>query len=62
VELSRDDAERRGIATGDDVAVKSDGAATTLRARVNRRLLPGVARIAEEHAADLHATVEVTKA
>ena len=35
--------------------------ARTLRARVNRELLEGVVRIADEHAADLHATVEVTK-
>src|SRR6185436_12683143 len=61
VELAFDDAQRRGIATGDEVVVKSDGTATTLRASVNRRLLPGVARIADDHAADLHATVEVTK-
>jgi hypothetical protein len=33
-----------------------------LRARVNRRLLGGVARVAEEHAGDLHPAVEVAKA
>ena len=32
------------------------------RARVNRKLVDGVARVADEHAADLHATVEVVKA
>ena len=30
--------------------------------RVNRKLVGGVARIAEEHAADLHPSVEVVKA
>jgi NADH-quinone oxidoreductase subunit G len=61
VELSLDDARRRGIATGDQVAVRSNGTSATLRARVNRRLHTGVVRIAEEHAQDLHAAVEVTK-
>ena len=61
VELAYDDAQRRGIAPGDEVIVKSNGTTRTLRARVNRKLLEGVARIADEHAADLHATVEVTK-
>jgi NADH-quinone oxidoreductase subunit G len=62
VELSADDAARRGIATGDAVLVRSNGTSVELRARVNRRLLAGVARVAEEHAADLHPAVEVVKA
>ena len=62
VELAYDDAQRRGIAAGDEVVVKSNGTSRTLRARVNRKLLEGVVRIADEHAADLHATVEVSKA
>jgi hypothetical protein len=33
-----------------------------LRARVTRKLVAGVARIADEHAGDLHPTVEVVKA
>ncbi len=61
VELSWDDAQRRGISSGDEVLVRSNGTSATLRARLNRRLLPGVVRIADEHARDLHATVEVTK-
>jgi NADH-quinone oxidoreductase subunit G len=61
VELSAEDASRRGISTGDDVVVRSNGTSATLRARVNRRLVTGVARIAEEHSRDLHATVEVSK-
>ena len=62
VELAYDDAQRRGIASGDEVVVRSNGTSRTLRARVNRKLLEGVVRIADEHAADLRATVEVTKA
>jgi NADH-quinone oxidoreductase subunit G len=62
VELSPSDAERRGIAQGDTVLVRSNGTSVELRARLNRRLVEGVARIAEEHAADLHAAVEVVKA
>jgi predicted molibdopterin-dependent oxidoreductase YjgC len=61
IELSADDAGRRGIATGDEVDVRSNGTSVSLRARVNRRLVAGVVRMAEEHARDLHATVEVSK-
>jgi NADH-quinone oxidoreductase subunit G len=61
VELSAADAERRGIATGDLVAVRSNGTSVELSARVNRKLVEGVARVAEEHAQDLHAEVEVVK-
>ncbi len=62
VELSAADAERRGIASGDAVLVRSNGTSVELRARVTRKLVAGVARIAEEHAADLHPTVQVVKA
>jgi NADH-quinone oxidoreductase subunit G len=61
VELSHEDASRRGISTGDEVEVRSNGTSVTLRARVSRKLVAGVARIAEEHARNLHATVEVMK-
>ncbi len=61
VELSAVDARQRGISSGDSVHVRSDGTSVELRARVNRRLVEGIARVADEHAADLHATVEVTK-
>ncbi|MBA3382267.1 MAG: molybdopterin-dependent oxidoreductase [Actinobacteria bacterium] len=59
VELSPVDAERRGIATGDAVLIRSNGTSVELRARVSRRLVAGVARVADEHAADLHPAVEV---
>ncbi len=62
VELSHEDAERRGISTGDEVVVRSNGTSVELRASVSRKLLEGVARIADEHAGELHATVEVVKA
>jgi predicted molibdopterin-dependent oxidoreductase YjgC len=62
VELSPTDAERRGIASGDTVRVRSNGTSVELRARVNRRLVGGVARIPDEHAADLHSAVEVVRA
>ena len=61
-ELSADDAERLGVATGDPVTVGSNGTSRELQARVNRRLRAGVVRIAEEHAAGLDGHVEVTKA
>jgi NADH-quinone oxidoreductase subunit G len=61
IELSSDDAKRRGISMGDEVEVRSNGTSVLLRARVNRRLVAGVVRVAEEHARELHATVEVSK-
>ena len=61
-ELSYEDAERRGISSGDAVLLRSNGTSVELRARVNRRLIDGIVRVAEEHAVDLHATVEVVKA
>jgi predicted molibdopterin-dependent oxidoreductase YjgC len=62
IQLSAEDADRRGISSGDAVLVRSNGTSVELRARVNRRLIEGVARVADEHAGDLHAAVEVVKA
>ena len=61
VMLSAADADRRAIATGDLVTVRSNGTSVELRARVDRRLVQGVARMAEEHAGDLHLDVEVVR-
>jgi NADH-quinone oxidoreductase subunit G len=61
VELSFEDASRRGIHTGDEVVVRSNGTSASLRARVNRRLATGVVRIADEFAQELHQRVEVAK-
>ncbi len=61
VEISAVDATQRGISSGDIVRVRSNGTSVELRARVNRRLVGGIARIPEEHAGDLHATVEMAK-
>jgi hypothetical protein len=44
------------------VLVRSNGSSVELRARVNRKLIEGVARVADAHAGDLHPTVEVVKA
>jgi NADH-quinone oxidoreductase subunit G len=62
VELSATDAESLGVTSGDAVVVRSNGTSVELRARINRKLVEGVVRVAEEHAADLHPAVEVTKA
>ena len=62
IELAADDAERRQIANGDTVNVRSNGTSVELQARVRRALAAGTARIAEEYAADLHREVEVVKA
>jgi len=61
VELSAADAAKRGIESGDTVAVRSNGTSVELRARINRKLVDGVARIADEHASDLHQSVEVVR-
>ena len=41
--------------------MSSNGTSVELRARVNRRLVAGVVRAAEEHVQGLEAGVEVTK-
>ncbi len=61
IELAAADAERRQIAGGETVSVRSNGNSVELRARVSRALAAGTVRIAEEHAADLHRDVEVVK-
>jgi anaerobic selenocysteine-containing dehydrogenase len=61
VALAAADAARRGISTGDTVSLRSNGTSVELRARVDRRLVEGVARLAEEHAGDLHLDVEVVR-
>jgi anaerobic selenocysteine-containing dehydrogenase len=60
VELSPADAKARGIRNGQTVAVSANGTSVELRARVARDLAAGTVRIARDHAADLHPTVEVT--
>jgi NADH-quinone oxidoreductase subunit G len=62
VELSPEDADRRGITNGDAVLVRSDGTSVALQARIARRLPARVARIADEHAGGLAAGIEVGKA
>jgi NADH-quinone oxidoreductase subunit G len=62
IELAPDDAERRQIASGDSVSVRSNGTSVELRAQVSRALVAGTARIADEHAGELHRDVEVVKA
>jgi NADH dehydrogenase/NADH:ubiquinone oxidoreductase subunit G len=57
--LSPEDAQQRKIKNGATVKVSSNGTSVELRARIARDLTPGAVRIAEDHAADLHATVEV---
>jgi NADH-quinone oxidoreductase subunit G len=61
IELSAADADRRQIASGDQVSVRSNGTSVELRAQVSRALAAGTARIAEEHAGDLHLDVEVVR-
>jgi NADH-quinone oxidoreductase subunit G len=60
VELSAQDAAARGIRNGADVTVRSNGTSVTLRARITDELRAGVVRIAEPHAGELAATVEVS--
>jgi NADH-quinone oxidoreductase subunit G len=60
LELSAEDADRLGVRSGQPVNVRSNGTSLELRATVNRRLRAGTARVAEEHARELHGTVEVS--
>jgi NADH-quinone oxidoreductase subunit G len=61
VELAWDDAQTRGIAAGETVRVTSNGTARDLRARLNRGLRTGVARIADDHAGGFEGRVQVEK-
>ncbi|HKP17802.1 MAG TPA: molybdopterin dinucleotide binding domain-containing protein, partial [Gaiellaceae bacterium] len=61
IELSPHDAEIRGIASGDTVTVSSNGTSLQLRARVNRHLVDGAVRAAEEHVRQLEQAVEVSR-
>ena len=61
VELSKQDADARGIGPGDTVSVRSNGTSRLLTARVSRRLRAGVARMASEHAEGLAERVEVAR-
>ncbi len=62
LELARDDARRLGIRDGDAVTVRSNGTSVELRARLSRTVRPGVVRAPQEHVADMHESVEVTRA
>jgi NADH dehydrogenase/NADH:ubiquinone oxidoreductase subunit G len=59
VQLSRADAKKLQIANGQAVTVSSNGTSVELRARIANDLAAGIVRIAQEHAGDLHANVEV---
>jgi len=60
VQIAPADARARGIRNGATVKVSSNGTSLELRARVTRELAAGTVRVARDHAADLHAVVEVT--
>jgi NADH-quinone oxidoreductase subunit G len=60
VELSRRDAERLGVANGQDVTVRSNGTSRTLRARLADDLSEGAVRIAEDYAEGLEPRVEIS--
>ena len=59
IELSPEDAKKRSIEAGESVTVLANGTSVVLRARINRRLVAGAARAAEEHVRDLPDLVEV---
>ncbi len=61
VELSKADAKKLKVTTGETVVVGTNGTSRELRARVNRRLKDGVVRIADEHAAGFDDRVQVKK-
>jgi NADH-quinone oxidoreductase subunit G len=60
IELSSEDARRRGISAGAEVTVTTNEASVRLRAKVSRKLPAGLARVAEEFAGDLGQHVEVS--
>jgi NADH-quinone oxidoreductase subunit G len=62
VEISEAEAKRRGIETGDEVTLTGGGATVTVRARVNRKLREGIARIPREFAGEVRGTVDISRA
>jgi predicted molibdopterin-dependent oxidoreductase YjgC len=62
IALSAHDAQVRGISTGQEVVVRSNGTSVRLRARVDRELVDGAVRAAEEHVRQLEGAVEVSTA
>jgi NADH dehydrogenase/NADH:ubiquinone oxidoreductase subunit G len=60
VQIAPADAQARKIRNGQTVTVSSNGTSVELRARIARDLAAGTVRIAADHAADLHPTVEVS--
>jgi NADH-quinone oxidoreductase subunit G len=60
IEISAHDAQVRGISSGDEIVVRSNGTSLRLRARVNKRLVDGAVRAAEEHVRELEDAVEVS--
>jgi predicted molibdopterin-dependent oxidoreductase YjgC len=61
IELSVHDAEVRNISAGEEVVVRSNGTSVHMRARINRQLIEGAVRAAEEHVRELQEAVEVSK-
>ena len=61
VEISTEDADRRAIADGNEVLVRSNGSSVKLRARINAAMRPGAVRIAAEHCPELARGVQVGK-
>jgi len=59
IELSPKDAKKLGVDPGSAVRVSSNGTSVELRARVNKKLVSGVARVPAEHAQELGTHVEV---
>jgi NADH-quinone oxidoreductase subunit G len=59
IELSPEDAQRRSIAAGDTVTVLANSTSVELRALINKRLVAGAARAADEHVRDLPDLIEV---
>jgi NADH-quinone oxidoreductase subunit G len=62
IALSVHDAQVRGISSGQEVVVRSNGTSVRLRARVDRELVDGAVRAAEEHVRQLAGAVEVSTA
>jgi predicted molibdopterin-dependent oxidoreductase YjgC len=59
IELSPEDARKLRVDPGTSVQVRSNGTSVELRARVNSKLVKGVARVPVEHAKELGTHVEV---
>jgi anaerobic selenocysteine-containing dehydrogenase len=62
IELSKEDAQARGLSNGQLATVTAAGVSVTLRVRISNSLRAGVARAPEEHVNGLQGVIDLARA